>query len=159
MNPLLALVASVLRHIIVTGLFAIVALLNMPDGIASQVEKAADWTAPALISAVTWAALKYGPTLAKKIPALARLFPALILTCAVSFSLASCALPLNPATAASVAAGQDIPVTTIQRTETSAPVQVATADLIAAESSPVDVYGLLNLSQLAESVRAITSTK
>lgn len=95
MNPLLTLLASFFRHVTVTGLFYLVALFSLPESFRDQVESAANWVAPILVSFVAWLALKYGKPLLKKIgflpclSAFLALSPVGLTSCTVSFDPAS----------------------------------------------------------------------
>lgn len=67
MNPLLLLLASMVRHVVVTGLFALVALLKMPDSVRDLVEDTGDFVAPVIVSLLAWVVVKYWRELATKI--------------------------------------------------------------------------------------------
>lgn len=87
LNPLVILLYSVLRHIIVTGLFAVLTLLSLPDEFREQVETAADFTAPVVGAFLVWLFLKYGVILLKK----TGYIKTLVLFLGVSFLFPSCA--------------------------------------------------------------------
>lgn len=87
LNPLVILLYSILRHVIVTGLFAVLTLLSLPDEYREKVESAADFTAPIVGAFLVWAVLKYGGGLLKK----AGYIKLVVLFVGLSFLFPSCA--------------------------------------------------------------------
>lgn len=66
MNPLLILIASLLRHTVVTGLSWLILMFRLPAEVREQVEGAADFVTTSLISLLVWAVVKYGKPLLQK---------------------------------------------------------------------------------------------
>lgn len=58
---------SAIRHVITGGLLVLFALFKLPEELRSQVEAAADWTAPIIAAFIAWFILKYGALLLKKV--------------------------------------------------------------------------------------------
>ena len=63
-------IISAIRHVITGGLLLLLlllTLLKLPDELRSQVEAAADWTAPIIGAFIAWFVLKYGAILLRKV--------------------------------------------------------------------------------------------
>ena len=159
MNPIQTLLASFFRHVIVTGLFCLATLMSLPEAFRSQIEDAANWVAPILVSFVAWVITKYGKPFLTKIG---------FLSCLAAF------LSLLPScnVVGSAITGQAIPSTPVQRTgHDEAPVvHISSSDLALAEKAAEEaislgktppVYGLYNAGYLAEVARqtVIEATK
>ncbi|MGJ8677233.1 MAG: hypothetical protein ACSHX0_06930 [Akkermansiaceae bacterium] len=95
MNALLIVLASMVRHIVVTGLFWVVAFMKMPESVKTEVVAAGDFVAPIIVTFLTWVVLKYGKIIFQKMGVVTCVLFAFSLS---AFCLNSCVVKVDPVT-------------------------------------------------------------
>ena len=95
-NPLLILLGSAVRHVVVTGLLLIMAFLGLPEELQGQVQQAADFTAPLVTAFLAWLLLKHGTTFLKQVGFLKVIL--ILFSLSPLLLLASCTVTVDPVT-------------------------------------------------------------